>query len=179
MTREEFGIIAMALKSVYNAPNFIATNDAINIWYDLLKDLDYNTCNLAVREYMSTESKIPTPADIRKKAMSCTSAPQMNENEAWALVSRALRNGIYGAEREFNNLPPTVQKAVGSANNLHNWATSDYDTIETVIASNFMRTYRGVVARESEMQQIPTQMRDLIEMAVAQNTNYITAKDYD
>lgn len=83
--------------------------------------------------------------------------------QAWALVSKALRNGLYGAEKEFNELPTTVQKAVGSPENLHNWATSDYETIETVIASNFQRTYRTVVEREKSNSMLPLEVRQKIE----------------
>ena len=82
------------------------------------------------------------------------------------LVSRALRNGYYGAVEEFNKLPPLVQKAVGSPDNLRNWALTDINSIENVVQSNFMRTYRTVVNRAKEYQKMPKDIQALIE-----NTN--------
>lgn len=82
---------------------------------------------------------------------------------AWGLVSKALRNGTYGAVKEFNKLPPLVRQAVGMPDNLKNWATSDYQTIETVIQSNFLRTYETVVKRANEINRMPDNIKSLIE----------------
>ena len=82
---------------------------------------------------------------------------------AWGLVSKALRNGTYGAVEEFNKLPPLVKQAVGMPDNLKNWATSDYQTIETVIQSNFLRTYETVVKRANEINRMPDNIKSLIE----------------
>ena len=68
MSREEFSNIVLALKSVYNFTNFLATTESVTIWYEILKDLDYKTCHMAVVAYMSSEEKIPSPASIRRTA---------------------------------------------------------------------------------------------------------------
>ena len=83
--------------------------------------------------------------------------------EAWLLVSKALRNGTYGAIEEFNKLPPLVQKAVGSPHNLRNCSQTDTNSIENAVQSNFMRSYRLVVNRENEIKQLPADVRTLIE----------------
>ena len=44
-----------------------------------------------------------------------------------------------------------------------NWATSDYQTIETVIQSNFLRTYETVVKRANEINRMPDNIKSLIE----------------
>lgn len=77
--------------------------------------------------------------------------------------SKALRNGTYGAVEEFNKLPPLVRQAVGMPDNLKNWATADYQTIETVIQSNFLRTYEVVVKRANEINRMPDNIKSLIE----------------
>ena len=59
-------------------------------------------------------------------------------------------------------MPPLVQKAVGQPSQLAQWAM-DEDYNESVVASNFMRTYRGEVAREKEHNKLPEKMRGLIE----------------
>lgn len=177
MTRDEFLRISQILKSVFTSPSFMAGKEGMEVWYRTLQDLDYKAVYMAVEEYILTEEKQPLPASIRKKTMMVSQPQELNENEAWALVSRALRNGIYNSESEFNKLPPNVQKAVGSPQNLHNWATSDYEAIETVIASNFRRTYSTVVNRESEIKSLPQQMQNAIKIATGTNTNLIGARN--
>lgn len=90
--------------------------------------------------------------------------------EAWSLVSKALRNGTYGAVEEFSRLPPTVQEAVGNPDNLRNWATSDYKAIETVIQSNFIKTYRSVTSRAEEIKRVPAEIQKLIEKSKSKFT---------
>lgn len=162
MTREEFGIIVKALKAVYSTPTFIPDQDAFNVWYELLKDIDYQTATKAVQSYMTTENKLPTIADIRSKAMQFSQSEQPNELEAWALVSKALSNGYYGANEEYEKLPPLVQKAVGNPANIREWAQLDFKAL-SVIQSNFERTYRAVAKREDEVSRMPSQIRQLIQ----------------
>jgi hypothetical protein len=101
-----------------------------------------------------TSGFAPTVGQVLENARKIKSPEELNEMQAWALVSKALRNGTYGAEEEFNKLPPLVQQAVGSPSQLRNWATTDYESIENVIQSNFMRTYRTVCNRANEFSKL-------------------------
>ena len=83
--------------------------------------------------------------------------------EAWALVSNALRNGTYGAVEEFEKLPEIVQKAVGSPENLRNWAQTDVGSVENVIQSNFIKTYRAELNRKSSISILPDKLKKLME----------------
>ena len=87
----------------------------------------------------------------------------MGEVEAWALVSKACRNGYYHAEEEFNKLPKTVQTTIGSPRMIREWSTLDESTLESVIASNFMRAYKVTQTREAEYQALPENERRLLE----------------
>ena len=90
----------------------------------------------------------------------------LNELEAWTIVSKALRNGYYGAEEEFEKFPPIVKKVVGSPSMLQMWATDEYFN-ESVVSSNFMRAYRQEVEEQKELQALPADVKALIS-----NNNY-------
>jgi hypothetical protein len=92
--------------------------------------------------------------------------------QAWALVSKALKNGTYGAQEEFDKLPPTVQKAVGSPSQLRNWAVTDEESIENVIQSNFMRTYRVICQREKEISKMPTDIKAIMQQNSSEKLLY-------
>ena len=46
---------------------------------------------------------------------------------------------------------------------MRNWSQTDTNSIENVVQSNFMRTYRAVVNRENEIKKMPADVRTLIE----------------
>ena len=163
MTREEFSIIVKGLKAVYTQQTFIPDKDAFNVWYELLKDIDYANCNMAVQRYIISERFPPTIADIRAYVFKNDKSNNgLNESYAWSLVRKAISDSSYHSEERFNELPETIQKAVGSANQLRIWAT-DGDFNDGVVQSNFLRSYRQVIETNQKMEILPQKLRNMIE----------------
>ena len=152
MTRDEAKKLIMIICSTY--PNYkpMDLRDTVDVWHFMLSDFDYSEVSVALKAYILSDISgfAPTVGQLLEKVRKIKSPEELNEMQAWGLVSKALRNGTYGAEEEFNKLPPLVQQAVGSPSQLRNWATTDYESIENVIQSNFMRTYRTVCHRANE-----------------------------
>lgn len=158
MTREEFSLLVKGMKAVYADPKFIADKDAFDVWYALLSDLDYEVANQATLRLMKTSNRIPTPADIRSVAYDMATADMPTDAEAWAIVSKALRNATYHAEEEFEKLPDLIKRAVGSAEALRAMGTSEgYN--ESVESSNFKKTYRVLVDRAKRNETMPNLSR--------------------
>lgn len=165
MTREETKKILMMVQASY--PNFNPPDKTvtINTWFLLLKDNEYLAIEQALRAYITTDTSgfAPNIGQLLDKLHTIQSPQELNEMEAWSLVSKALRNGYYGAVEEFDKLPPLVKKAVGSPDNLRNWSQTDVKAIETVIQSNFMRSYEAIVKRAYEIKKMPADVQALIE----------------
>ena len=104
----------------------------------------------------------PSSGQIRKKIQELLEPEQLTEQQAWALVSKACENGYYGYKEEFAKLPPDVQKAVGRPEQLKEWAIMDISTLQSVVASNFMRSYKITAKREKEMARIPESIRSVL-----------------
>ena len=118
----------------------------------------------AARALMGTGRDFaPNCGQIREKMYDLTNAHVLDEQQAWALVSKACANGMYGYRREFEKLPPDVQRAVGRPEQLKSWAEMDVETVQSVVASNFMRSYRTMAAREREIGKLPDDVRNLID----------------
>lgn len=164
MTRDEFKILVKGMKAVYAQQTFLPDKDAFDMWFALLQDLPYKLANVAIQKYMLTEKFPPTPAEIREKAAQMMEAPEteMSELEAWALVRKAIRNSGYHAQEEFDKLPEVCREAVGNAANLEEWAKMDYEKVESVGQSHFIRNFRTAVLRIKEEQRLPEQTRKLI-----------------
>lgn len=168
MTREEWAVLVKAMKAVYTSPSFLPDQYAFDTWYGLLKDLDYKLLSFGLKKYMQTEWKEPSIAALRQCAQSL--APQsdeLNETEAWNLVSRAIWNSIYNAEEEFAKLPEIVQKAVSSPGQLEEWAKSGNVDGKwlSVVQSNFQRTYRAEVQREQERRKLSPDLLKIMDAA--------------
>lgn len=165
MTRNETVKIIRIMCDCY--PNYKPSNlsETVDVWNMMLEEYSYSQISTALKTYVHSDTSgfAPSIGQLINKLHEVQSPQELNEMEAWMLVSKALRNGYYGAVEEFNKLPPLVQKAVGSPDNLRNWALTDSKSIENVVQSNFMRAYRTVVNRENEIKKMPADVRTLIE----------------
>lgn len=143
MTRDETKNIIGMMASAW--PNFSPANirGTIDLWAGLMEPYPYQVILAALRSYM-VEDHAFAPAPGQLLAYLPKEDGGRSDLEAWSLVRKALCNGNYGAEDEFAKLPPDVQRAVGSPAQLRAWAAAPSDELETVMQSNFLRTYRAV-----------------------------------
>ena len=163
MTREEFKSLVKAMKAIYGDPKFIPDQDAFNVWYEFFMDENYMVVQTAIKKYMANNETAPTVAGIRKiLAQMNIASDEMTEGYAWSLVYKAICNSSYCAREEFAKLPEVIQKAVGRYENLREWAMLGTDEVNTVIHSNFLRSFRAAKKSQEEFAALPCQMREQI-----------------
>ena len=68
MNVDEFAKLADAIKTYFPRDNVLPTDNAMELWFDMLKDLDYKSAYIALKKHVATSSFPPTIADIRKNA---------------------------------------------------------------------------------------------------------------
>ena len=156
MTKEEFLIISRAIRAVY--PNMLADDGAKDVWFSMLSDLPYKQVSVALQTHMMTSKYPPTIADLR---VNHAEQHSLTDLEAWSMVRKAIRNGSYGAEEEFDQLPEIVQRAVGAASNLRQWEQSDSGMLETIEA-HFLKAFRIQRDRATQEAQISPAVKALI-----------------
>lgn len=161
MTRDEFKILVKGMKAVYTQQTFIPDADAFNVWFSMLEDIEYSVASVSIQVYMMQNRFPPTIADIREMSSNMKMGQQANASEAWDMVYKALCNSTYNSEFEFMKLPPMVQKAVGSASQLRQWAI-DENFNAGVESSNFKRVYAQVQEREKKQAQLSIGVNDKI-----------------
>lgn len=168
MTRKETAAALAILKAAYphsfkgmTKPDAEAT---LNLWSRQFADDDPTLVSAAIDRLIATRTAgySPTVGEVKEQLAKLSSADAPDEAEAWAYVSMACRNGLYGAEEEFSKLPPAVQNAVGSPEQLRQWAMMDSGTVESVVASNFRKSYAARQTREKELAKLPQSVRNLI-----------------
>ena len=130
-------------------------------WAAMFADDDFALVLAAVKSFTATEDKgfAPSIGIIKNKMAELKNPDAMTEYEAWNRVREAISNGYYGADKEFAKLPAVLQRLVGSPNQLRDWATMETETLNTVVASNFMRSYRVRAEREREYLLLPADVK--------------------
>lgn len=137
-------------------------------WATFFADTDSVVFAKAFHACAYTNTFFPSIAEVQQQIVTLTQPEQLTEQEAWSLVRKALtmsnwtENGI-SMQRGWDSLPPEVQRVVGSKTVLRDWALTDTDQVNTVIASNFMRSYRVIAAREEKYRALPSPIRDQIK----------------
>ena len=163
MDRNETMQILTVLKAAY-PHSFKGTskrdaNAMIDLWQTMFAADSYEAVNAAVAALISTrkEGFTPTIGEVKERMAFAREqvTGTLSEQSAWAMVEKACRNGLYGYQAEFDNLPPDVQRAVGAPEQLRAWAAMDAETVNSVVASNFMRNYRVQKQREKERSMLP------------------------
>lgn len=166
MTREETKKIVRIICDCY--PNYkpMDLSETVDVWTMMLSEHTYHQISMALKAYVLTDTSgfAPSIGQLVEKAHDISRPNNMSEMEAWAIVSKAIRNGAYHSVDEFTKLQPEIKRAVGSPEQLFIWAT-DEDYNEQVVSSNFMRSYRQVIAQEKELNKLPSDVRNMIETA--------------
>ena len=169
MNRQELlGIFAL-LEANYE-PQFAKKTDLnkkamVNLWAEHFLDKEYNLVKAAVNSYIATDVSgyLPNVGQINEHIRKLTQQGDMTEQEAVNLIMKACANSGYNSKEEFDKLPPILQRLVGSPNQLKEWAMMDKKVVNSVVASNLMRSYKAVAERERQHQALPSSVRNMIE----------------
>ena len=166
--KETSQIIAVLMASYPNFLNNKAANDiqaTINIWNDMLVDYNYKEVSMAIKVFITQSNSgfAPSIGQVVDKIISFKNQGiEMTEQEAWNLISKAIKNSTYHATEEYEKLPLLLQTLVGSPSQLKEWGLMEVKDLQTVVASNFMRSYKVKANKEREYQALPNDVKNLI-----------------
>ena len=164
MTKDDIRKLLYLINSIY--PNFKVENpeQTINIWMEFLGDQNPNAIAASLKAYVRTDTSgfAPSIGKLIQGAYEIKNRNELSAGEAWSMVYRALCNSSYNAAAEFGKLPPVVQKAVGSPDQLRAWAVDDHFN-ESVASSNFRRAYENAKEQKRMQALVPKDVVDLID----------------
>ena len=136
----------------------------VEIWMDDLKEYSSDLVMAAVKAHRRVEKWPPTIADIIEKIDVIQGKREvMTGQEAWALVRKALKNGLYHAKQEYDKLPAEIQASIGDHYALKAWAEMSLDELETVIQSQFIKSYKVKSEQKQEYDKLPSDVKAMIE----------------
>jgi hypothetical protein len=155
------GVLRVAYPRYYAGANREELESTVNLWAEMFASDPAQEVSAAVKAFIATDEKgfPPHIGAIKAQISKMHTANMPDEQEAWGMVLNALRNSMYGYAEEFSRLPAEVRQAVGNARQLQTWAAMDAETVNSVVASNFQRSYRAKVAGARENYALPEDIR--------------------
>ena len=158
MTIKEFGVLAKALQTYYPKDNLLPSDEAKALWYEQLKDLDYNILSNCLVKWVATNKWSPTIADIRELATGADSLPE--SPDAWEEVKQAIaKYGHWDVKAALDSLSPLTRKTVEKIGFYELCASEN----EIADRAHFMQMYNIIAEREKKERQIPPEVRLKLE----------------
>lgn len=170
MTREEAREIIRTMYAAYPTAVRGMTADelteTVNMWAALFAEEPVQLVAAALKGCILADTKgfPPSPGQVMNKIKQITEPDTMTEVEAWALVSKAIKHSGYieRANEEWEKLPESIQSIVRPTQ-LREWALQDSRDLQTVVASNFMRSFRAKQIQQAEYDLLPADVKAAIE----------------
>ena len=159
MTKKEFAIFASALRTYYPKENILPNEQALELWFNQLKDIPYNVAEVALNKWVATNKWSPSIADIREQTAGLTQGAAKEWGEAWQEVIRAIsRYGSYRESEALQSLDDTTRKVVKSLGFRNLCFSEDLQ----VDRANFRMIYEQQLIRDKQDAQIPPQLKAII-----------------
>jgi hypothetical protein len=155
-------VIRTAYPRYYDKKTEKELKETISLWHTMLAEYRADTVSAAVKALIATSKFPPTIAEVIEMINTLTKPAELGEVEAWGLVKNAIRNSTYHSVEEFDKLPKTIQRTLGNPSVLREWAISEDESMENVIASNFMRAYRAKVDNVRTLEAVPASVKAMV-----------------
>lgn len=166
MNREETSKILAVLSAAF--PRFEPDELTLQVWHEMLGDLEYPIAQLAAKKCMIQNTFPPSIAEVRKAAVQIMYPQRKAPAEAWEDVNRAVdRFGYYRQKEAMESLSPEVARAVRAIGFEKICLTENMG----VERGQFMKIYEQLAGREEEELLLPEKMRAQIA-AVAGRLSY-------
>ena len=159
MTIDEFRILAKGMKAVYPQPNFLPDMDAVNVWYELLKDIDYQVANMAIQMHAQSSKFPPTVAEIRESASKIVHGEVKDWSKAWEEACRAMSR--FGRDRKseaYKTLDERTRRVIDRLG-YRNLCMSENIGVDR---ANFRSIYETIAQRDKEINKLSPQIQTLL-----------------
>lgn len=165
MTRNEMSRLLAVIAAAF--PRFQVDDSGItlNVWHEMLGDLDYQVAQLAVKKLIMQSTFPPSIAEVRKAATDMLNPGLTTGAQAWGEVTRAIRDyGYYREAEAIASMSPTTARVV----KYMGWRDICMSEEPTgVLRGHFMRMYDQVADREAQERLLPAGLQEQISRLAA------------
>lgn len=163
-SRQEIAVLIKAIKTAYPRFNFFSNsqtfNEELNVWLQMLQDLDYKRLEIAVYKHISTNDFPPSIANIRKLATETVTESMQDWSSAYDLMQRAIRR--FGGYREIEAIEwiSEQDKLAGEITRRLGFRSLCESINEIADRANFREAYNSMSSKQKTYNQIPRNVLD-------------------
>lgn len=181
MTKREVVELMTVLQANY-PDSFKGQSDAVigakvALWHDMFKDHPKEIVHAAAKAFMATDTKgfMPNVGQILEQIQRNQHRDEMTPDEAWRLTYRAIKNSTYWAAEEFAKLPEELRRFVGHPDQLKEWAMMEADVVQSVIASNFQRSFKVRQKNDRDYEKLPGDVKAFVARIATNSIGFLEA----
>lgn len=157
MDRREFMNFAAALRTYYPKEKLLPNKESIELWFDALMDIDYQTASNTLKRWVATERWSPSVADIRAGAVY---GEVQDWTGGWNEVTSAIsKYGSWNQKEALESMSPVTRQCVQSIG-WENICKSENISVER---GHFRTMYEARTERLAKVQQTPAALRSPTE----------------
>lgn len=160
MTKKEFGFFVMALKTYFPREKLLPNEQAIELWFRQLNDIEYIIAEAALNEWVATQKWSPSIADIRELAARIRFGEVPDWGEGWRQTMKAIRlYGYYRPEQAMDSLDDLTRETVRRLGFQRLCLSENQESDR----ANFRRIYEELASRGRRQSMIPDNLKGVID----------------
>lgn len=153
MNRSETYKILTMLEVAYEKFEVTSNETKLELWHDMLSDLDYQLALTVVKKHILTEHFPPTIASIRKNVSDITApSTQLTAMQGWEEVMRAVKKfGRYQEKEALESMSPITRRIVKGLN------FQEICNSENLVGerAHFMKGFEAAQRQEKDLAALP------------------------
>lgn len=141
--------LAAAYPMAYQKMSKEMSRETVTLWATIFVKTPYAVVGKAVQQYIATNASHfpPSPGEINQIIAKEHYKP-IDTSDAWQQVLRALSNAGSYPQKAFDTLPAPIQRAVGSAATLKQWAMTPTAELESFTKQRFVSQLKDQTTAE-------------------------------
>jgi hypothetical protein len=166
MNKREFSMWAMALKTFFPRDNLLPTPEAMELWYQELKDIPYAVATAMLRKWANTQKWPPTIAEVRTMCAELSAGKLPEWGDAWQEVQKAIgKFGYIDEEGAIDSMSPLTVEAVEKIG----WRAICFSENPDTIRAQFRQVFQICANREIEDRQLTPELKETIRNLLPDN----------
>lgn len=154
MTKIETAKLLAVLAAAF--PRFEVDDLKVQVWHEMLGDLDYSLASLAIKKLILESTFPPSIAEVRNAAVEIQTPEQTTGAQAWGEVIKAIRiYGHYREEEALASMSPVTAQVVRCMG----WRDICLNSEPGVVRGQFLKMYQQIAAREKENKLLPDDLK--------------------
>lgn len=163
MNTDQFTSLIKGVRAAYPNFKFIESKEGFVMWYELLKDIPYETLSMAFQKHISTSKYPPSVAEIRSHALEPVKTKDWSSG--WGLIKKSIsRFGQKQAKEAITWISEKDEIAaiVISRMGFETFCNSKVDE-ESTFRAQFRMAYENIEFQQKEYGVLPTGLKRSLE----------------